>query len=116
MPALTAITRAMLSFLVRPFTVGTVIGGSLDAESPAVPDAVLDAVPRATATGVPNAGAVAGAGSVDEAATLPSGGICSPACDGRASLLAAHASAAISGRVSIGKYEYLLNRYECISL
>jgi hypothetical protein len=43
-PALTAFTSARLSFLVRPFTEGTVIGGSLAAESLAVLDAVLEAV------------------------------------------------------------------------
>jgi hypothetical protein len=42
-PAFTAITSAMLSFFVRPFTVGTVIGGSFAAaESFALPDGVLD--------------------------------------------------------------------------
>jgi hypothetical protein len=46
-PALTAITRAMLSFLVRPLMVGTVIGGSLSAaESFALCDVVLDALDK----------------------------------------------------------------------
>jgi hypothetical protein len=55
-PAVTAFTSARLSFLVRPFTEGTVIRGSL-AESLSTPDAVLEAV-----------GVVAG---VDEAEPTP---------------------------------------------
>jgi hypothetical protein len=43
-PALIAFTSARLSFLVRPLTEGTVIGGSLDVESTGAPDEVLDAV------------------------------------------------------------------------
>jgi hypothetical protein len=42
-PAVTALTSARLSFLVRPFTDGTVTGGSM-AESAPTFDAVLDAV------------------------------------------------------------------------
>src|SRR6476660_6111689 len=60
-PALTALTRAMLSFLVRPLMVGTVIGGSFAAESLPVPVAVLDAVPAFT---------VAAVEAVDEAALV----------------------------------------------
>src|SRR4051812_20425398 len=51
-PAFTAITSAMLSFLVRPLMVGTAIGGSFATGSPAVPEAVLDAVLAAPLTGV----------------------------------------------------------------
>src|SRR3954464_5836909 len=75
MPALTAITSAMLSFLVRPLTVGTAIGGSTAAESfPFAVAVVLDAVPpiaapAGEALGV--AGASVGAEFVDDAA-LPS--------------------------------------------
>src|SRR4051794_30632536 len=51
-PALTALTSAMLSFLVRPLIVGTVIGGFLAAESLPVPLVVLDVVPAFTVAGV----------------------------------------------------------------
>ena len=43
-PALTALTNAMLSFLVRPLTVGTVTGGSLAVESLPRPFVVVDGV------------------------------------------------------------------------
>src|ERR1700719_930030 len=43
-PALTAFTSARLSFFVRPFTEGTVIGGSFAAESLPTLDAVLEAL------------------------------------------------------------------------
>src|SRR5450759_4248492 len=88
-PAVTAFTRARLSFLVRPFTEGTVIGGSLAVESLPGLDAVLDAA--------------FGVDGVDEAAPAtpcgaatanggPAGGISSTPGVGRASLLAAQAS------------------------
>jgi hypothetical protein len=117
-PALTALTNAMLSLLVRPLTVGTVIGGSLAVES-LPPLAVLDAVPPVT-VGIP--------GLVDELAvpmTLaadatvvvdPSGAIASPAGVGRASLLAAQAREAnIANGMSTLMDEYLLNKLRCIS-
>src|ERR1700746_4113834 len=72
-PALTALTRAMLSFFVRPLMVGTVIGGSFATESLPAPLAELDAVP-------PGTGGIAGWLAVTEAmvdeATVeaPSGG------------------------------------------
>src|SRR2546423_15558518 len=107
----------MLSFLVRPLTVGTVMGGSFAVESlpPARP--VLEVV---------SPGAVAAVGMVDEfataraaaAATLVdgSGGTTSPAGDGRASLLAAQERQARSANeVSTLEDEYLLNTVRCIS-
>jgi len=60
-PALIAFTRARLSFLVRPLTDGTVIGGALATESFPTLETVLDAVLDAEGIGV---GVVAG---VDEA-------------------------------------------------
>src|ERR1700680_748183 len=94
-PAVTAFTSARLSFLVRPFTEGTVIGGSLAAESLPIVDAVLEAV-----------AGVSGADGVEEAAPAtpccaaaasggPAGGISAPPGVGRASLLAAQASEAM---------------------
>src|SRR3954470_2759809 len=119
-PALTAITSAMLSFLVRPFIVGTVIGGSLEAESPAVLDALLDAVPRvvpALATvGVLEAVAAGRITSVDELSRRPSIWTWSPVAAGRAPLLAAQAAGATNETTSSDSDEYLLNRVECISL
>jgi hypothetical protein len=102
MPALTAITRAMLSLVVRPLTVGTVIGGSFAA----APVVVLDAVREDVAAGT-DAGTVELAPSavamVDEltVATL------SPFGEGRASLLAAQAMMAMNGPVSSEKDAYL---------
>src|SRR4051812_44974330 len=116
-PALTAITSAMLSFLVRPLMVGTVIGGSLAAES--LPVAVLD-----VARGPPIAVAVVGAAfatgitvAPEEAVVDdPSVGTVSPTGVGRASLLAAHAREAISEKVmSTLMDEYLSNKLLCIS-
>jgi hypothetical protein len=43
-PALTAFTRARLSFFVRPLTEGTVIGGAFGAESVSTLEGVLEAV------------------------------------------------------------------------
>jgi hypothetical protein len=87
-PAPTAFTRARLSFFVRPFTDGTVTGGSFAAESFPTVEAVLEEAPDVK--------------GVDEAATafswvvpLPIAeptGISSIPGAGRASLLAAHAS------------------------
>jgi len=64
-PALIAFTSATLSFAVRPFTEGTVIGGSLAAESFPTANAVIDAV-------------LAGIGD-DEAATATACGVDDPA-------------------------------------
>src|SRR3954464_6893893 len=120
-PAFTAITRAMLSFFVRPLMVGTVIGGSLDAESWRAPDGVLDAAPRPPVVGAPpiagaleEAAATTRDGSVDDAAF--SVATLSPFGDGCASLLAAQAAAASSERLSNATEEDLLNRFGCISL
>lgn len=114
-PALTALTRAMLSLLVRPLMVGTVIGGSLAEESPAF--AVLDAVPAPPAAlPVPGAEAEAGSdASVDElvaplavveasATFVPSGGT-SPFGEECASLLAAQAAAAIRVAERIANFD-----------
>jgi hypothetical protein len=92
-PALTAFTSARLSFLVRPFTEGTVIGGSLAAESFAVPGVVLEAAFDAAVAvgGVDDALPVTPWGAA-VAAREPSGGIASTPGEGRASLLAAQAS------------------------
>jgi hypothetical protein len=114
-PALTALTRAMLSFFVRPLIDGTVTGGSLAAESPAVPLAVLDAVtPAGTVaaddapeTGVELAVDVAGEA---RATCVPSGGT-SPTGFGRASLLAAQAmEVEIARALSAVMDKYLSNR------
>jgi hypothetical protein len=78
----------MLSFFVRPLTVGTVIGGSLAALESLALDEVLDAawagaVP-VVAAALPGAAdvppgsetlATSTPGVVDEVATIPSGGI-----------------------------------------
>jgi hypothetical protein len=91
---LIAFTRARLSFFVRPFTEGTVIGGAFATESFPRFEAVLEAVLDADGVGV--------AAGVDEAPwlmpwaeavrTVPAGG--SPSTPGaeRPSLLAAQAS------------------------
>jgi hypothetical protein len=47
-----AFTRARLSFLVRPLTEGTVIGGALATESFPTLEAVLEAVVDAEGVGV----------------------------------------------------------------
>jgi hypothetical protein len=115
-PALTAFTSARLSFLVRPFTEGTVIEGSLAAESSAVPEVVLEAAFDA-------AGA---AGGVDDAlpftpwgaavtAREPSGGIASTPGECPASLLAAQASeAASTNDTSMGIENNLFDEAFCI--
>src|SRR5450756_2903093 len=68
-PALTAFTSARLSFLVRPFTEGTVIGGSLAAESVPTLDAVLEAV--LGAVGVDEAAPQGVAGAASSTPTAP---------------------------------------------
>jgi len=106
-----AFTRARLSFFVRPFTDGTVIGGSLSAESLAAVAPVLDAVLDA---GVDEAAPVTPCGAV--ARRGPAGGSASTPGDGCASLLAAQARDAISAKeVNTGIDEYLLNTIRCMS-
>ena len=111
-PALIAFTRARLSFRVRPFTEGTVIGGSLSAESFPVPDAVLDAV----LAGIGDAAAATGTTcGVGEPAICASVGTASPPGEGRASLDAAQASAVASvNERSMGMDDDLWETY-CIS-
>ena len=88
--AMTAATRARLSFFVRPLMVGTLIGGSFAAESLPV---ALDVVEAVVATaGVELA--TAGVGCAARAVGGPCGEIVCPAGDGLASLLAAQPSAA----------------------
>jgi hypothetical protein len=96
-PTVMAFTSARLSFLVRPFTEGTVIGGSFAAESFAVPGVVLEAAFDAAGAvgGVDDALPVTPWGAAVEARE-PSGGIPSTPGAGRASLLAAQASEAAS--------------------
>lgn len=116
-PALTALTSAMLSFLVRPFTDGTVIGGSFAVESLPVPLAVLDAVtPVVVGTGVADELVVPVTPAADATAGDASGGITSPPGVGRASLLAAQArEAKIAKGMSTLMDEYLLSKLRCIS-
>jgi hypothetical protein len=103
----TAFTSARLSFFVRPFTDGTVTGGSFAAESLRAVDFVLEAVLNVE--------------RVDEAATPfawpapatsggPAGGISSIPGAGRTSLLAAHASEVASAKeMSMVIEEYLFD-------
>jgi hypothetical protein len=107
-----AFTSAKLSFLVRPFTEGTVIGGSLAAESlPALKD-VLEAVFGADGVdeevpATPWGAAAASAG--------PAGGSSSTPGVGRASLLAAQAREAMrANEVSMWIDDDLCKTY-CIS-
>src|SRR3954466_694585 len=76
MPAFTAITSAMLSFLVRPLMVGTAIGGALATGSPPGPEGVLDAFLAPPPTGVAAAGvlevAIPPAAAAVDGATRPS--------------------------------------------
>jgi hypothetical protein len=108
-PALTAFTRARLSFDVRPLTEGTVTGGSLTAESLPSADVVLEAV---LATGA--AAATGTSWGVDDATIRPSVGIDSPPGEGRASLLAAHPSAVANENMRIMGIDDLWETY-CIS-
>lgn len=78
---------------MRPFTEGTVIGGSLAAESFPTPDAVLDAVLAGIGDDETATATVCG---VDDPTVCASGEIDSPPGEGRASLLAAQASAVAS--------------------
>src|SRR5450756_3146616 len=91
-PAVTAFTRARLSFLVRPFTEGTVIGGSLAVESLPGLDAVLEAV--FGADGVDEAAPATPCGAT-AASGEPAGGISSTPGVDRASLLTAQAREAM---------------------
>jgi len=126
-PTLTAFTSSRLSLFVRPFTVGTVIGGSFDAESFPVAERVLDEVLPAVAgdespvpdDGVPGTWATAleatplafddpatrDPADADDATFWVSMGIDSPAGDGRASLLAAQAREAASAKDKISEIE-----------
>jgi len=118
----------MLSFLVRPLTVGTVIGGSLAAVESLAPLAapVLDAarpgpvVVADRAAAVPTAGSEAletcTAGVVEDVARIPSVGIWFSFADGRASLLAAQPIQVAAARTSELMVVYLTNEFECISL
>jgi hypothetical protein len=112
-PALIAFTRARLSFRVRPFTEGTVIGGSLAAESLPVPDAVLDAVLAGIGEAAAATGTICGAGepairALVATASLPGEGGC-------ASLVAAQANAvARVNERSMGMDDDLWETY-CIS-
>jgi len=87
-PALTAFTRARLSFFVRPFTEGTVTGGSFAVSLPAPATALGVAVPR-TGEAADATGTICG---VDEA-VCTSLGTDSPPGEGLESLAAAQASA-----------------------
>ena len=111
-PALIAFTSARLSFDVRPFTEGTVIGGSLATESFPVPGAVLDAVLAGIGDAATATGTICGAG--DAVICVPAG-TASPPGDGRASLAAAQASAlANANKRSMGMDDDLWETY-CIS-
>jgi len=109
-PAVTAFTSARLSFLVRPFTEGTVTGGSL-AESLTILDAVLEAV--VVVAGVDEAeptpcGTTAAIGA-------PAGGISSTPGEGRASLLAAQAKEAMRANEASTVIDDDLLKTYCIS-
>jgi hypothetical protein len=108
-PALIAFTRARLSFRVRPFTEGTVIGGSLAAESLPVLDTVLAGIGEAAAA----TGTICGAGEPAIRALLATAS--PPGEGGRASLVAAQASAvARVNERSMGMDDNLWETY-CIS-
>jgi hypothetical protein len=104
-PAETAFTNARLSFLVRPFTDGTVTGGAFAAESLPAVDVVLEAVLNVESveeavTAFPWAAAAASGG--------PAGGISPIPGDGR-SLLAAQASEVASAKETSMITEYLFD-------
>src|SRR5438105_7891351 len=117
-PARTAFTSAMLSFLVRPLTVGTAMGGTFAVESlpPALP--ALEGGSSVAAAPVREVDELA-TGRMAAAATLvgdPAGGMTSPPGDGRASLLAAQASDASRTKgTSTLIEEYLRKKLRCIS-
>ncbi|MGH7602557.1 MAG: hypothetical protein ACRENK_01015 [Gemmatimonadaceae bacterium] len=136
-PALAAFASSKLSLFVRPFTVGTEIGGSLEAESLPAVDEVLDAVrwvdpgliavragvdPGLVAATVGcattdgGAEVVAAVRDVDDATFCESAGTDSPVGAGLASLLAAQASEAPASHKITGKNLYLLNTIAHFSL
>jgi hypothetical protein len=104
----------MLSFLVRPATDGTVIGGSFGVVSAAIVAFVLDALVATGATGVTVVGVEVAANAVWVAVAVdisgpPPGGIRSSAVVAPASLLAAHpASDAATASVRSTKTDFLL--------
>jgi hypothetical protein len=111
-PALMALTKAMLSFLVRPGTDGTVIGGAL---AVSVPEATveLDAVVVPAPIGVVEAVATAG---VELAMSGPPSVVsCSDPGVGRASLLAAHANMPTSPTINAEAVKRRFMEKCCIS-
>jgi hypothetical protein len=113
-PAFTAWTSATLSFLVRPFTEGTVTGGSFAAESFLAPDIVLDvvaAVPAGMGWGL----ATWIAGSVDVATDWLSVDIPSAPGVGRASLPDAQAKMPSNANAEILWTDDILRETYCIS-
>jgi hypothetical protein len=88
--------------------VGTVMGGSLAAESLPTPFTVLDALGLVVALAT-----IAGVGCAASAVGGPSGEIVWPIGDGVASLLAAQANEVMTAAGRIEKY--LLNNVELIS-
>jgi hypothetical protein len=109
-PALIAFTSARLSFDVRPFTDGTVIGGALAVSFP-TPDAVLDVVFARIGVAAAATGTTCGV----DTAICASVGTDSPPGEGRASLAAAQASPVASMNVrSMGIDDDLCETY-CIS-
>lgn len=112
-PALTAFTRARLSFFVRPLTDGTVTGGAFAAESFPTPEGVLEAVFRTAglSVGVEDAAGVTPWGEAvtarDPAVEMPS----AAAAAERVSLLATQARDARRAKVSSTVIdEYLSNK------
>lgn len=116
-PARIALMRAMLSFLVRPATDGTVIGGSFGVVSAASVALVLDAVVTA---GVITAGVDVAAKAVRVAVAVeisggPPGGTTSSAVVAPASLLAAQpARDAVKASVSSTETDLYLTIEGCI--
>src|SRR4029077_3349000 len=103
-------------FFVRPFTEGTVTGGSLAEESFAVPSVVLEAAFDAMgAVGAVDDALPVTPWGAGDAARKPSGGIVATPGEGRASLLAAQASeAASTSDTSIGIENSLFNKASSI--
>jgi hypothetical protein len=83
-PERIALTRAMLSFLVRPETEGTVIVRSIPPAVSVMPDGVPEAAAPATAT----VEEIAGESTASVTEEGPLSGICSTPEEGFASLLA----------------------------
>jgi hypothetical protein len=111
-PALIALTKAMLSFLVRPGTDGTVIGGVLEVslrEATVELDAVIVPAPMEVVEAVATAGvelAISGPPSVVS---------CSEPGLGRASLLAAHANVPSSPMINVEAVKRRFMEKCCIS-